>query len=215
VRGRARAARAGTLAAGLALAGCNGQELTRRPEPPPGPGTWTAVWLAIGLAGLVTGALVTWPALRDGRGARLASGFLGVQAGLLAVLGAIGVGAVIRSEQLVRRPVEELPEVALLEISTIGDNTFSDVLLIGLAIFVALPALLLGLAARLATSDGRPQRWAACGVLGLQVLAGVLLAGYLLTEDRTGTALALVVTNLVLASAALATCWPRPEPRYS
>jgi hypothetical protein len=210
-----RGTRSALLAAGLLLPGCNGQELTRRPDPPPDAATWVVVWVAIGLAGLVAGALVTWPALRERRGARFATGFLGAQAGLLAVLGAIGVGAVIRSEQLVRRPVEELPQVALLEISTIGDDTFSGVLLIGLAIFVAMPALLLGLAARLAASEGRLQRWTACGVLGLQLLGGVLLGSYLLTEDRVGTAAAAVAANLVLASVALASCWPRPAGRAS
>jgi hypothetical protein len=215
VRPRPRGSAAALLATGLLLAGCNGQELTRRPDPPPGTGTWVVVWVAIGLAGLGAGALVSWPALRDRRGARFATGVLSVQAGLLLVLGAIGVGAVLRSEQLVRRPPEELPHVALLEISTIGDDTFSGVLLIGLAIFVALPALLVGLAARLAASDGSLQRAMACGVLGLQVLAGVLLGGYLLTEDRLGTTAALVTANLVLASLAFVSCWPRPAAGHS
>lgn len=211
-----RAARVAVLVAVAAsTAGCASRELTRLPDPPPGVGTWLSVWLAGVLAAAVLGALVALPTLRGRRGAVGASLWLGFQAGALLVTAAVGIGAAVRSRQLVGRPPEQLPEVALLPLRHIGDAAFSDLILMGVALFVVLPAALLGLGARMAGSEDPSQRWVACGILGLQVVVSVAIGGYLVLDDGSARAVTLPSAATVLGVAALAACWPRPARTFA
>jgi hypothetical protein len=202
---RALVAAAGALAV---LPACGGRQLTAQPDPAPSTATWAVVWVAAVAAAAVLGLLVTMPAWVDAHRHRWVGILLGVQTGGLLVGAVTVTGVAVRSQQLIGRPPEQLPEVALLELSAIGDGGFVGVILVGVLLFLVLPAVVTGLSARLAVSDRAGDRWVACVVLSLQAGAGLIALGWALAAGGTGLLGAGLVVNAPLAGLAVASCAP-------
>lgn len=197
--------------AGVAVltGGCAERRLVARPETAPGPGTWTAVWLAGGLLVIVVGVLLTLPVWRERGGARVAAAVLTLQTGAVAVVGTVLIGVAVRSWQLLDRPADAPASVALLRLSRVdGDTAFFALMVLLLIVGVGLVTMLSALAARFAASTDTWERWAASVVIAVELGGSGVAAGALLLGARGWPYLAPTLAAPVLA-AALATCWPR------
>lgn len=209
---RARQRGAGALLL-LAAAGCAGDDLAARPDPGPGAGTWLVVWLAAVAATAALAAVVTWPVWWRGRGSRLATAVLGVQAAAAWVAGAVAFGAAVRTRQLSARELDELPVESLLELGRIGGERFLGMLELTVLIFVGLPAVALTVAARFAGSARLAERVAASIVLAAQIGIWIVVLLRALLVDDPGATVWIAGLNLPVALLALAACWPGREGR--
>lgn len=202
---------AGAAALVAASAGCAERRLVAAPAERPGTGTWVAVWLAGALIAVLAGVLLTLPLWRDTR-RRLPSAaavVLAVQTGVAALVATLLVGFAVRSWQLIGRSPEEPPAAALVRISRIdGDTALFSLFVLTIAVLGGLLVALLALAARLADSPDRLDRWIVVGLLGVQVVGAATLAvlhliGFGGWPFRSGL-VALPVLVVTLAAA-----WPR------
>lgn len=196
-----------------ALSGCAERELVTAPRSTPTTGTWVLVWTAGALAAVVIGALLTLPAWRQPGGARLAVALLTLQSGAVVVAGSVLAGGAVRCWQLVDRPDDAPPAVALLRLSHVeGDTGFFALMVLVVVVVSALVTTMLALAARLASSTDTLERSVACVVLGLEL--GVALVGTtLLLLGAHGWPYLGAALALPLIAAAFATCWPTQARR--
>jgi hypothetical protein len=200
------------LAAIVLLAGCGGDDLAARPDPAPGATTWVLVGTAALLVAVIVGVLFTWPAWSARRGSRVASLVLGVQAGLLWLAAGTTLASALRIHQLRGRDPEALPVESLIELGEVGDRPFTWLLVVSGVLFLVLPAVVVSVAARFATSERGAERVAAAVVLAVQVgVWAALLARFLVVRDP-GWSGWLAVFNLPAVGVALWACWPRWSP---
>ncbi|MGE3621234.1 MAG: hypothetical protein AB7L84_12305, partial [Acidimicrobiia bacterium] len=195
---------------GLA-AGCADRPLAPSPEPPPGAATWTAVWVAAVLAALAVAGLVLAAGGR-GRPGRppLAAVVLAVQAGAAWTLLAVGVAVALRGRSLVDQPPGERAATLVRLPAPDGDARLYLLLLAGLVVLVALPAVLLTLGARFARGPAEVDRWLAFAVLSTEVAFGAFGAGtWILDLSRTWP-VAVLVANAVPSALAAWAAWPAP-----
>jgi hypothetical protein len=193
--------------------GCAERQLVARPDTAPSTSTWVAVWLAGSLAAVVLGLLLTLPAWRTRRGARFAVVVLTVQTGFVVLAGLVLAGAGVRSWQLVERPPDAQPAVALLRLSRIdGDTAFLAIMVLLVLVLGALVATVTATAARLAATTEPLGRWIACAVLAVELgpagygVVRLVLGGH--GWPYLGSALMFPVLAM-----AIATCWPRGAGR--
>jgi len=198
-----------------ALGGCADRGLASGPTSTTGTGTWVTVTAAAIAAAVVLAALVVLPALRPG-GSALGSWVLGLQAGGVAVAGAIIIGAAVRSEQLLDRAADAEQAASILRLSSLDgrDSGFFTLIVLVTLVVGGLLIALLVLAARFAADTDRLERLLATGLLAAEVLAS--MAGWVLVGlgfRHAGFLLpALALPILVAATVA---AWPRatvPEP---
>jgi hypothetical protein len=197
------------LAAATLAGGCAERRVTTRPATPPGAGTWTAVWFAAVLAALVAGVLLTLPAWRARRGARLAVVVLTMQTGALAVASAVLVGVAVRTGQLVDRAPDAAAAVALVRLSAVdGDANLFSLFVLLLVIGGAPLVMLVALCTRFAAGDDLLERSSAFALLALEVGgAGYALVRLLLGERGLPYLVPVAVLPLLVAAAINA--WPR------
>lgn len=200
------------LAVGLAVgttAGCAERALVAQPSSPPGPGTWVAVWVAGVLAAAVVGVLLTLPAWRSRRGARLATTVFTAQAGAAALVGAVLAAVALRTWQLIDRPGDADPARTLLRLSRIdGDTRYYAIMLTTVAVLTVLVVTLTSAAARLAASDDPFERTVACALLALQV-GGSGAAIVSLALGARGLPFVVPALAFPLLVTSFLTCWPR------
>jgi hypothetical protein len=211
-----RAARGvAVVAALLTLGGCADRGLAASPPSDPGTGTWAVVTVAAVAASVMVAALIVLPALRPG-GSVIASWVLGLQAGGVAVTGAILVGAAIRSEQLLHRPPDAEQAASLLRLSVLDgrDSGFFTLIVLVTLVVGGLLIAMLALAARFAADRDHVERILACGLLAFEVAASV---GCVVVVTLGFTHLGFVLPALALPVLVVATvaAWPReadPDP---
>jgi hypothetical protein len=197
------------------LGGCADRGVVSGPSSSPTASTWAAVVVAMVLATVVLAALIALPAMRPG-GAKVAAWVLALQAGGVAVGGAIVIGAAVRSEQLVDRPPDAEQAASLLRLTALDGNAgFFTLVALLVAVVGGLLVAVLAIAARFAADIDTVERVLASALLGLEVLAsvtcGVLVA---LGFRHTGFVLpALALPALVVAAWS---AWPKaPSPAPS
>ena len=204
--------------------GCAERRLVAAPADRPGTGTWVLVWAAGFLTAALAGVLLTLPLWRrppsdpaerstperaEAGRPGLAATVLALQAGVVAVVGVLLAGFAVRSWQLIERPLDREPAQALVRISRIdGDTALFALFVLTIVVLGGLLVALLALAARLAASPDRIDRWIAFGLLAVELLtagalAGLHVAGFGGWPFRSGL-VALPVLVVTLAAA-----WPR------
>jgi hypothetical protein len=180
-------------------------------------GAWTAVWVAGVLLSLVVGVLLTrpvWPPRGRAR-AGVAVAVLSLQTGAVAVTGAVLTGVAVRSWQLLDRPPDAPPVVALVRLSGVdGDTALLAALIVLLIVGTIHVPVLSALAARFAAGDDRWERSLASALLALEVGATGYAAGRLLLGARGWPFLGPTVA-LPLLAAAFVACWPNRRPGRS
>lgn len=197
-------------AVAMSAGGCAERGLVTRPDRAPGPGTWTAVWVAGTVAALVVGVLLTLPALRERGGARLAAAILSVQTGTVVVAGTVLTAVGVRSWQLMDRPLDAEPAAALVRLSRVdGDTAFLALMVIVTVATCGLVATITALAARFAAGTDVLERSVACTVLGVELAGSGYAIARLALGDRGWPYLGSGLAFPVLV-AALVSCWPRP-----
>jgi len=200
------------VVAGLALSGCAERKLVTEPTGSTSAATWVVVAAAAALAAAVAGVLITLPAWRGRGGSRLAVALLSAQAGVVAVGGAVLVGAAVRTWQLFDRPLEQAASPALLRLSRVdGDTAFLAIMVLVVVVLGGLLLWLLALSARFAATGRTAERVVASSVLAVQVLVGVAGVALLLI-DGLAWPYAVAAVHAPLAAAAAVDCWPRPHP---
>jgi hypothetical protein len=198
-----------------ALGGCAHRGVASGPTSTTGTGTWAAVAVATVAAGVVLAALVVLPAMRPG-GSVLASWVLGLQAGGVAVAGAIIVGAAVRSEQLLDRAADAEQAASLLRLTSLDgrDSGFFTLIVLVTLVVGGLLVALLVLAARFAADTDPVERVLATGLLGVEV-AGSVACWVLLALGFRHAGFVLPAFALPILVAATVAAWPRaavPEP---
>ena len=193
----------------VALAGgCAERRLTAGPGSPPSTGTWTLVWIAGALAAVVTGVLLTLPAWRERRGARLAVAVLTLQTGAVAVTGVVLVGVAMRTGQLLERAPDAAASVALVRLSSVdGDADLFSLFVLLLVIGGAPLVMLLGLCTRFAAGDDAVERSSAFALLAIQV-GGASYAAVRLLLGSSGLPYLLPTVLLPVLVAAAVSAWP-------
>jgi hypothetical protein len=200
----------GVAALVVLTAGCAGDDLAARPEPPPSGATWITLWAAAAILLLVGGAVLTWPAWTRRSGSRLASIVLGIQAAALWFTTALGLVVTFRMYQLSGRPPEELPAESLLELGRLGNRDFAWLLLASVLLFLVPVSVVVTVAARFAASPRVAERVAAAVVLALQVgIWGALLLRSVMAGGDRGWSTWLAAVNLPLTFLGAWACWPR------
>lgn len=208
-RARRRLAFAGVAAWVLLGSGCAERRLVAQPSSPPGASTWTAVWVAGGLAAVVVGLLLTLPAWRQRGGARLAVAVLTAQTGTVVVTAALLAGAAIRSWQLIDRPADAAPATTLLRLSRIdGDTAFFALMVLLTVVVAGLVATLTALAARFAAGTDPMERAIASAVLAVEI-GGCGYAVVRLLLGAHGWPYLAGALASPLIGLALVACWPR------
>lgn len=193
----------------VALSGCAERRLVTKPATPPTTGTWIAVWIAGAVIAVVAGGLLTLPVWRERGGSRVATAVLALQAGALAVAGAVLTGVAVRGWQLIERPESAAPAGALLRLSRLdGDTAYLALMVLFVVVVTALLVTLSALAARFAASTDVLERSIACAVLAVEVAGAAYATARLLRGAHgwpyLGSALALPVFFV-----AFLTAWPR------
>lgn len=197
-----------------AAAGCAERGLVARPSSHPGSATWVAVWAAGVLAAAVGGVLLTLPAWRAKRGARLATALFTAQSGGAALVGTVLGSVAIRTWQLLDRPADAAPAADLLRLSRVdGDTRYYAVMLTAVAVLTVLVVTLTSAAARLAASDDPLERTVACALLAIQI-GGSGVAIVSLALGAHGLPFLVPALAFPLLVASFITCWPR-VPRRS
>jgi CHASE2 domain-containing sensor protein len=213
MRGSVRTERVGLVGVAVAIVvlagGCAERRVVARPATPPTTATWIAVWAAGVLVALLAGLLLTLPAWRARRGARLAVAVLTVQTGALVVSGGVLTGVAVRSWQLVDQPADAAPAVALVRLSRIdGDTAFFALMVLLLVVVGALVVTLTAMAARFAATDDPIERGIACALLAIE-LGG---AGYAAVRLALGAhGWPYLAPTIALPLLALATATARPH----
>ncbi len=208
--GSRRAVRLTLLALGIAtITGCAERGLVAQPSAPPGADTWIAVGVAGVLDAAVLGVLLTLPAWRIRRGARLATTLFTAQAGAAALVGTILGSVAVRTWQLIGHPSDATPVKGLLRLSRVdGDARYYAVMLAVVAVFTVLVVTLTAAAARLAASNDPFERTVACALLALQIGgSGVAIMSLLLGANGLPFVLPALIFPLLVAC--FITCWPR------
>lgn len=197
--------------AALTLSGCAERRLVAAPSTRPTTATWTLVWAAGVTAAVVLGVLLTLPAWRDRRGARVAVTLLTVQAGGVVVAGTVLAAVAVRSWQLIERPVDD-PATALLRLSRVdGDTAFFALILLLLVVGAGLLATITAICARFAAGPDPLERWMACGLLAVQLGASAYALVHLVT-GADGWPYVSGGLAFPVVAVALATCWPPRQP---
>jgi hypothetical protein len=199
----------------LALGGCADRGLAAGPPSGIGTGTWAAVTVAAVGAAVMLAALIVLPAMRPG-GSVLGSWVLALQAGGVAVTGAIVVGAAIRSEQLLHEPADAEQAASLLRLSDLDgrDSGFFTLIVLVTLVVGGLLVAMLTMAARFAADTDPVERALASGLLALEVAASLGCAVVVgLGFRHLGFVLPAVGLPVLVIAAVGA--WPRspaPEP---
>lgn len=192
--------------------GCAERGLTTRPGSAPSTGTWIAVWVAGAVAALVAGVLLTLPAWRERRGARLAVAVLTAQTGALAVAGTVLAGVALRTGQLLERAPDAAASVSLVRLSAVdGDADLFSLIVLLLVIGGAPLVMLVALCTRFAAGDDLLERSSAFALLGLQI-GGAGYAAVRLLLGARGLPFVVPVVLLPLLVAAAINAWPRRAP---
>lgn len=207
----------GLAALALALAtaaGCAERGLVARPSSPPGSGTWVAAWVAGVLAAAVGGVLLTLPAWRAKRGARLATALFTAQAGAAALVGSVLTAVAIRTWQLIGRPADAAPATDLLRLSRVdGDARYYALMVTAVAVVTVLVVALTSAAARLAASEDPFERTVACALLAIEIGgSGVAIVSLVLGANGLPFLVPALAFPVLVAS--FIACWPR-VPRRS
>lgn len=185
--------------------GCAERELVSRPEVPPGTGTWVAVWLAGGLAAVVTGVLLTLPVWERPGAPRVATAVLALQTGGVVITGTVLAAVAFRGRQLIDQPPGTAPVSSLLRLSRIdGDAGFLAAMVVVTVVTTGLLATLLALATRFAAGTDVLERSIASALLAVEASG----SGYAVVRLALGAhgwpflggALALPVVVVALAS---------------
>lgn len=200
------------LASVALTGGCAERRLTAGPGSPPSTGTWTLVWIAGALAAVVTGVLLTLPAWRARRGARLAVAVLTLQTGALAVAGVVLVGVAMRTGQLLERAPDAAASSALLRLSAVdGDADLFSLFVLLLVIGGAPLVMLLGLCTRFAAGGDVLERSSAFALLAIEIGGAGYAAVRLLLGD-SGLPYVVPTALLPVLVAAAASAWPSRSP---
>ncbi len=197
------------VAVALLSAGCADRRLMARPEAAPSGTTWLAVWIALALAALVTGVLLTLPAWRQRGGARFAVIVLTLEAGAAVIAGVVLASVAARTWQLLGRPPTATPVDALVRLSDAdGDQAFFALMVIIALLLASVVATIAAAAARLAASADPLSRSAASVFLALEA-GGCGYAIVRLVLGANGLPYVVPALAFPVFVAAFATCWPR------
>lgn len=200
------------LASAAVTGGCAERRLTAGPGSPPSTSTWTLVWIAGGLAAVVAGVLLTLPAWRERRGARLAVAVLTIQTGALAVAGFVLVGVAWRTGQLLERAPDAAASAALVRLSAVdGDTDLFSLFVLLLVIGGAPLVMLLALCTRFAAGSDVLERSSAFALLVIQIGGAGFAAVRLLLGDR-GLPFVVPAALLPVLVAAAISAWPSRTP---
>jgi hypothetical protein len=197
----------------LVLGGCADRGLAAGPPSGTGTGTWAAVTAASVAAAVVLAAVIVLPAMRPG-GSVIASWVLALQAGGVAVAGAIVVGAAIRSEQLLHEPPDAEQAASLLRLSSLDgrDSGFFTLIVLATLVLGGLVVALLSLSARFAADTDPIERTFACGLLVLEVAAS-LGSAVVVGLGFRHLGFVLPAASLPVLVVAAVAAWPRsPAP---
>lgn len=209
---RSRSALAVVVIAVVLAGGCAERRLVTRPEAAPTTGTWVAVWVAGALAAVVAGVLLTLPAWRERRGARLAVAVFTAQAGALAVAGTVLVGVAMRTGSLLERAPDAAASVSLVRLSAVdGDPDLFSLFVLLLVIGGAPLVMLVALCTRFAASDDTLEQSSAFALLVLEIGGAAYATVRLLLGDRGLPYVVPAVLLPVLVAAAI-NAWPRHAP---
>lgn len=196
----------------MALGGCADRNLIASPHDTPGAGTWTAVWVALVLVTVLVGVLLTLPAWRSWRGARLAVAVFTIEAGTAVMAGAVLAGVAGRSWQILGRSGGAPPADALLRLSGAdGDRAFFAIMFLAALTIAAVIGVLAAAGARLAGSTDPLQRAVASAILSAQA-GGAGYAIVRLVIGANGLPYVIPAFAFPVLVVAFATCWPRVPP---
>ena len=140
----------------------------------------------------------------------IGSWVLALQAGGVAVAGAIVIGAAVRSEQLLDQPADAEQAASLLRLTTLDgrDSGFFTLMVLLTLILGGLLITVLVLAARFAADDDPLERVLACGLLTLEAAASVG-SGVVVLLGFRHLGFVLPATALPVLVVAAVAAWPR------